>query len=174
MKVPKHIETKRLILRHQLENDEASFINFMCDSESTQFLSFSDEQKTKEGAKALLGDTVSSCDSESPLFILTAEDKESKTYVGVCGLHPLADDKEIEIFYTVASDQRARGFATEMTQALVQYLKINHEFKQVIAFIMQANANAQKVALSSGFQNHGLVAHEDFNDKVFKYAYDLG
>jgi [ribosomal protein S5]-alanine N-acetyltransferase len=145
----------------------------MCDSESTKFLSFSAEQKTIEGAKALLNYTISSYDSENPLFILTAEDKKIGNFIGVCGLNPLKANKEIEIFYTVASDQRYKGYAVEITQSLIQYLINNHGYKKLIAFIMQANIGAQKVALNSGFQNYGLVANENFEDKVFKYVYNL-
>ena len=174
MKTPKLINTNRLLLRHQSSKDETPFVNFMCDSESTKYLSFSLEHKTIDGAKALLSYTISSYNSETPLFILTAEDKENGQFVGVCGLNPLIPDNEIEVFYTVAADQRGKGYATEMTHGLIQYLTNKCEYKSLIAFIMQGNASAQKVALASGFKNEGLVVNDNFEEKVFKYVFKLG
>ncbi len=173
MNIPKNIETERLNLRHQSERDEAPFVNFMCDTESTRFSSFSNEQKTEDGAKALLAYTISSYKTNSPLFVLTAETAKTRDFVGVCGLNPLKPDNEIEVFYTVAVEQRGNGYGTEMTQCLINYLEENSEYETLIAFVMQDNAAAQKVALVSGFINGGLVVYEHVNEKVYKYIYKL-
>ena len=54
------IETARLRIRKFSQSDVEPFITFMTDRESTRFLIFGDEQKSHEGAKALIEATIGS------------------------------------------------------------------------------------------------------------------
>ena len=47
------LHTERLILREMQQKDKEQFINFMTNQSCTQYLMFSEEQKTHKGARRL-------------------------------------------------------------------------------------------------------------------------
>ena len=115
--VPAAIESQRLLLRRFQSADLAPFTRFMTIPEATRYLAFPDEIKTREGAKRLFESTLTSYDSEEPLFALAVEEKASHAFVGCCGVNSL-DEQEVEIFYAVIPEFQGQGMATEMAQAL--------------------------------------------------------
>ena len=90
------ISSERLRIRRFEQGDLEAFVSFMTDPESTQFLTFGEEQKSREGAMALLNATIDAYDSSKPMMAFAVEDCVTKEFVGFCGLTP-REDGAVEI-----------------------------------------------------------------------------
>ena len=75
-----NIETQRLIIRPFEKKDLNSFIAFMLDEESTRFLMFSDDQKTRSGATQLFEMIITSYKTSSPVHSYVIALKDDRSY----------------------------------------------------------------------------------------------
>src|SRR5262249_2692644 len=71
-------------------------------------------------------------------------------YVG-----PPSEDGTVEIGYSVASEWRGRGYATEMMRALVERAFATPDVRRVIADVHEANMASQKVLERCGLRRAG-------------------
>ncbi len=159
------LETERFIIRRFQPKDLSSFLEFMLDDESTQYLAFGDEQKTDDGAKALFDFVCSSYESESPIhsYVIAEEDR----YVGSCGFAPY-DEGIYECYYCVNKTERGKGVATEVTKAIAQVLS---ETLEVRAYCHPENYAAHAVAKKAGFIHNGLSLHKNFRTESELFIY---
>ncbi len=141
----------------------------MTDEESTKYLSFDAEQKSKSGAKKLLEATILSYDSTKPMHAYAVEELDTRKFVGFCGLNP-HDIENVEIMYAVMPDQRKKGYATEVAATLARYALNEFKFKRVLAPISPKNVHSRRVAERVGFKDRGLIQHKDFSEKVHDYV----
>ncbi len=149
------ITSKRLRIRRFERGDAEDFVSFVADPESTRFLTFGEEQKSREGAKKLLDVTIASYDSEAPLMAFAVEHKESRQFVGFCGLTP-REEGVVEIMYAVMPDERGKGYATEIAATLAQYAVNQLGYRRVIAPVSPEHEVSKAVALKAGFRDRGI------------------
>lgn len=153
------LKTERFIIREFKAQDLSDFLEFMLDEDSTKYLAFTEEQKTKEGAEELFDLVCNSYQSESPIHSYAIAEKNSGRYVGSCGF--AAYDRGIyECYYSVNRAKRGGGIATEVTRALAEALSDTFEIR---AYCHPENYAAHKVAKNAGFGSKGLSLHKNFN-----------
>lgn len=161
------IETERLIVRHFRDSDLEAFLSFMLNEESTKYLMFTDEQKTKSGAQELFNFVRNSYHTENPIYSFAIADKKSDLYLGSCGFAPY-DQGIVEIYYSINTDAEGKGFATEAIQAMVVPLAQKLEVR---AYCHPENSSAHNVALKSGFVAQGLATHKNFGNQGYLFIY---
>ncbi len=164
----RQIDTARLRIRRFIREDIEPFISFMADHESTAFLPFAQEQKSREGAKQLVETTIESYGSAHPMLAFAVEERKSSQFVGFCGLNP-HDEKTIEIMYAVMPSARQQGYATEIATALARYALAQLGYCRVSALIVPANEYSKLVAGRVGFKDCGLVRNVNFAEKVHQF-----
>ena len=162
------LETERFVIRPFVPNDLSTFLAFMLDPASTQYLAFTEEQKTAEGAKALFEFVCSSYDSKNPVCSYAIAGKASDRYVGSCGF-ALYDEGIYECYYSVNQPERGQGIATEVTRAMAQVLS---ETGEIRAYCHPQNSAAHAVAKKAGFIPQGLSWHQQFGLESELFLYE--
>lgn len=165
MEIP--LETKRFMIRRFQASDLPRFLDFMLNDESTAFLMFDPQQKTKEGAISLFNTVCEAYESAEPIHSYAIADKETDRYIGSCGYAPY-DDGVFECYFSINQDETDKGVATEATSALAQEL-----FKQaeIRAYCHPDNYAAHAVAKKSGFVPMGIQAHQNFGNEGELFIY---
>jgi len=163
------INTARLRIREFTSGDRESFVQFMLDSESTAFLAFTQEQKSREGAKKLIEATIESYDSEHPMLAFAVEERASGQFVGFCGLNP-QDAKTVEVIYAVMPIARHQGYATEMLIAITDYGLNELGYGRAIALILPQNEASKQVAQRAKLKDCGFVNNDKFMEPVHQFV----
>ena len=161
--------TKRLRIRRFEIDDADAFAAFMTDSESTRFMAFADEQKSPEGARALIEATIRSYDTDRAMFAFAVERSSTGTFVGFCGLTP-QDETTMEIMYAVMPEARGQGYATEIAKALAGYALDELGYARVLAPIVPGHTVSRAVAAKAGFEDRGLVDSAEAGGKVHQFV----
>jgi RimJ/RimL family protein N-acetyltransferase len=160
MNVPQQIETDRLLLRRLTDADIQPFYRFLSDPDSTRYMAFTDEQKTNEGATAMVEATIASYDTDAAIFVLAITLKDSGEYIGSLGASPDPDADATEIFYTLLPEYRGKGYAVEATKHLVDYLQNEEQASRITAYVMTDNAPSIRVAERLGMTFDADVVRE--------------
>lgn len=149
------ISSERLSIRWFEKGDAEDFVSFMTDPEATEFLTFGEEQKSREGAIELLDATIESYSSEDRLMAFAVERQEDAHFVGFCGLTP-REEGTVEIMYAVMPGECGKGYATEIAATLAQYAITQLGYRRVIAPISPKHEASKKVSAKAGFRDHGV------------------
>ena len=165
------ILSERLRIRQFEWQDVDVFVDFMTDHESTKYLTFDDEQKSRKGAKELIKATINAYDSDSPMMAFAVEDRISSEFVGFCGLTPRTDDA-VEIMYAVIASARGKGYAVEIATTLTQYAVNQLGYKYVTAPISREHEASKAVALKAGFKDRGFQHVAGYTDTVHLFVFD--
>jgi RimJ/RimL family protein N-acetyltransferase len=70
-------------------------------------------------------------------------------------LHPAG--RQLEIGYSLVPNERGKGYATEATKIMVDYLFLSKETVRIQAHIDPRNIASQKVVEKNGFKKEGLI-----------------
>ncbi len=171
MAVTTPILTGRLKIRRFELADIDSFVEFMTDTESTRYLAFDDEQKTRNGASKLIESTIRAYDSDRPMLAFAVEERSTGSFVGFCGLYP-HDQTVLEIMYAVMPHARRRGYATEIARAVAQYALDDLGYAKVVAPIAFVHSASKTVALRAGFKDFGVVKREPAGEKMHQFIFE--
>ena len=168
--LPAHLETPRLRIRPFVPDDFEAFAAFMADEEATRYLLFTTEQKTRQGARAILESALGSYRTDEPIFVLAVVDKEEGGYVGSCGLSLMPEGLGYECFYTVVRARWGRGYGTEILKGLLAYAFHECRLERVVALIMPENVASGRVAEKAGMTYDGLVVRTDIDQEMMHYS----
>ncbi|MFM8448522.1 MAG: GNAT family N-acetyltransferase [Haliscomenobacter sp.] len=79
-------------------------------------------------------------------------ERSHRTLIGACGYKGRPNKNgEVEIGYEIASDFRNQGYATELTQALIQHAGTFPEISTVKAYTLSAPSPSTQVLTKCGF-----------------------
>lgn len=165
MKIPNRLETERLIIRPFELRDLDLFYAFMSNEKATQYLLFSPEQKTYEGAKKLLEDTINSYNNPQPLFALTIADRNRDLFLGSCGFAPLEKQGEVQCYYAIDPKYWRQGLATEAFTKLIEYAFLELKLSKIVSFVNPENIASIKLAEKVGMKYEEKVKRKDFGDR---------
>lgn len=79
-------------------------------------------------------------------------DKESRRFIGWCGLWILAENDEIEVGYALAKDFWGRGLATEAAARFLKYGFEELELEKIVALAREENIASRKVMEKLGLK----------------------
>jgi ribosomal-protein-alanine N-acetyltransferase len=150
--LPPRLESERLLLRPCLFDDLGPFLGFFTDERATRYLLVPEEQKTPHGATEFFRAVLASYQTDEPFFALAILDRESGSFVGICGLSPVTRPDEAECFYAILPEYWGTGLATEAAGALLHHAFSNLALVRVRAFILPRNLPAARVAQKLGMQ----------------------
>lgn len=156
MKLPAKLETARLVIRPYTREDWDSFLEFMICKEVTDYLDFTEAQKTPTGAKELLTMTLNSYKTSEALFALVITFKNNNLFMGSCGFSPLDSNLSCECFYALFPQYWGQGFATEAMKSLFDYGFGQMNISQIMAHVNKDNYRSIKVAKKLGMKQQGV------------------
>jgi RimJ/RimL family protein N-acetyltransferase len=168
VQLPDKIETERLLIRPFHREDLDRYLDFMVDEQATRYLMFTEEQKTKTGAKELFDAIVASYDSEQPIFAYAIA-TESDGFIGSCGASKLNDDL-YECYYSLLPAYWGQGYATEATTAIIDYLFEDTGADEVRAYMAPENTRSAAVAARIGMVERGIQKHPQFGNEGLLYT----
>jgi len=144
------LETKRLLLRHQVISDLDDLWALYCDPEITKYIP--DAPRSREEAQEELEWHMHGHPKYPDLGLWATIHKETGKFIGRCGLLPWEIDgqKEVEVAYTLARAYKGQGLGTEAGQAILQYGFETLNLSRLICLIDADNIASQKVAEKIG------------------------
>jgi RimJ/RimL family protein N-acetyltransferase len=83
-------------------------------------------------------------------------EKKDGTKIGFIGQPPLGSS-QVEIGYALLPNERGKGYATEATKIIVDYLFLSKDTVRIQAHIDPKNIASQKVVEKNGFKKEGLI-----------------
>ena len=144
------LETKRLLLRHQVIEDLDDLWVLYCDPEITKYIP--DAPRSREEAKEELEWHMHGHPKYPDLGLWATIYKETGKFIGRCGLLPWEIDgqKEVEVAYTIARQYQGQGLGSEAAQAILEYGFEKLNLSRLICLIDPENIPSQKVAKKIG------------------------
>jgi ribosomal-protein-alanine N-acetyltransferase len=152
------LETKRLVLRHQVLTDLDALWALYCDPEITRYIP--DAPKTYAEAREELEWFLNGHPKHPELGLWATIHKETGNFIGRCGLLPWTIDgqPEVEVAYTIAREYWGQGLATEAAQSILDYGFERLHLSRLICLIDAENIASQKVAQKIGmiYEKEGM------------------
>lgn len=164
--VPEILKTDRLILRPLSRDDFQDFFSFMRDEKSTRYLAFTKEQKTYQGARELLDLIVNRYGRKNQIFLLAVVRQHDHRYVGTVGLFPIKVSRNAEIFYSLISKYRGKGYASEAAHRLMEYAFSELGIDRLVAYIYPSNQPSARVAKRIRMKDEGYVLRKQHGSQV--------
>lgn len=144
------LETKRLVLRHQVPSDLDDLWALYCDPQITRYIP--DAPRTREEAREELEWHRNGHPRNPDLGLWATVHKESGKFIGRCGLLPWEIDgrQEVEVAYTISREYWGQGLATEAARAILNYGFEKLHLTRLVSLIEPENIASQKVAEKIG------------------------
>lgn len=148
------LETKRLILRHQVPADLDALWALYCDPEVTRYIP--DAPRTLDEAREELEWFMNGHPKHPNLGLWATIHKGAGEFIGRCGLLPWAlpwtidGVPEVEVAYTLARRYWGQGLASEAAQAILQYGFEQLHLPRLICLVDPHNIASQRVAEKIG------------------------
>jgi RimJ/RimL family protein N-acetyltransferase len=153
----KILETKRLILRHQVLDDLDNLFALYRDLDVSRYIP--DAPRTYEEAKEELEWHMNGHPKYPELGLWATMHKETNKFIGRCGLLPWTIDEqyEVEVAYLISKDFWGQGLGTEVAQAIVDYGFEKLNLTRLICLIDKQNLASLRVAEKIGmtFEKEG-------------------
>jgi RimJ/RimL family protein N-acetyltransferase len=159
MKYEMNIETSRLRLRNFKKRDSDFIIKLWTSEVNTTYMGGPRSVELMEdNVKEYLQDPYA-----DQFDLWTVEDKLSLIPVGHCGLieKEVEGNNEIEVIYVISHEHQGKGYATEISKALVKYGLEEMKLKRIIALIKPENIGSAKVAVNIGMAKEKEVMRQN-------------
>lgn len=146
----KILETKRLILRHQVLTDLDDLYAIYCDPEIIKYIP--DAPRNFEETREELEWHMNGHPKHPELGLWATIFKETNQFIGRCGLLPWTVDGkyEVEVAYTIRKDYWGQGLGSEAAQAILHYGFNQLHLTRLICLIDPDNQASIKVATKIG------------------------
>lgn len=144
------LETKRLILRHQILTDLDNLYAIYCDPEIIKYIP--DAPRNYEETREELEWHMNGHPKHPELGLWATIYKETNQFIGRCGLLPWTVDGtyEVEVAYTITKAFWGQGLGSEAAQAILNYGFDQLHLKRLICLIDPDNQASIKVATKIG------------------------
>lgn len=144
------LETKRLLLRHQVLQDLDDLWALYCNPQITKYIP--DAPRSREETREELEWHMNGHPRFPELGLWATIHKETGKFIGRCGLLPwtIEGQQEVEVAYTIAQEYWGQGLATEAAQAILNYGFEKLNLSRLISVIDSENIASQRVAAKIG------------------------
>ncbi len=144
------LETKRLLLRHLIEEDLSNLFAFYSDPEVVKYIP--DAPRTYQETREELEWFMNGHPKFPELGLWGTIHKETGQFIGRCGLLPWTIDEnhEVEVAFALSKAYWGQGLATEVAQALVHYGFEHLKLSRLICVIDHDNEASIRVATKLG------------------------
>ena len=162
---PSWLSTARLSLRRFAPTDIDLLCALYADPVVARFLG---GVKTRSECEAMLRERILDYYAAHPgLGLWVTQRRDSGAAVGLHLLNHIRGEMHIQIGYVLATPHWGRGYATEMTRALLQYGFRERGLAQITAVTDLANSASQHVLEKCGLRRHGerVFAHSSYGGR---------
>ncbi|MGE5222572.1 MAG: GNAT family N-acetyltransferase [Omnitrophica WOR_2 bacterium] len=144
------LETKRLLLRHLMQDDLDDLFALYCNPEITKYIP--DAPRNYTDTKEELEWFLNGHPRHPELGLWATVHKETGRFIGRCGLLPwtIEGQQEVEVAYALAQDFWGQGLATEAAYGILQYGFEQLHLSRLICLIDPANIASRRVAEKIG------------------------
>lgn len=144
------LETKRLVLRHQVIEDLDDLWALYQNPNITKYIP--DAPRSRAEAKEELEWHMHGHPKHPELGLWATIHKVSGKFIGRCGLLPWEIDgvHEVEVGYTIAQEYWRQGLGSEAAEAILKYGFEKLNLSRLICMIEPENIGSQKVAEKIG------------------------
>lgn len=149
------LETPRLLIRHFVESDLPSLLAYRNDPESIKFQKW--ESMTEDLARIFIKEMRDASPGiPGYWFQFAIQHKESGAHIGDCALHTRGDDARLgEVGYTIASEYRGCGYASEAVAAILDYAFHVLRMHRITAVVDILNERSIALLERLGFRREG-------------------
>jgi ribosomal-protein-alanine N-acetyltransferase len=157
------LETKRLILRHQVIEDLDDLWALYCNPKITKYIP--DAPRTRAEAQEELEWHMHGHPKHPELGLWATIHKETGKFIGRCGLLPwtIENRYDVEVAYTIAEEYWGQGLGVEAAQAILNYGFETLQLKRLICIIDPDNVASLKVARKIGMAFE-KTAHDELGE----------
>ena len=154
------LETKRLILRHQVIADLDDLWALYCNPSIAKYIP--DTPRSRAEAQEELEWHMHGHPKHPELGLWATIHKESGKFIGRCGLLPwtIEGQYDVEVAYTIAEEYWGQGLGTEAAHAILQYGFDHLNLTRLICIIDPDNIASQSVAKKIGMA-YEKEAHDE-------------
>lgn len=158
-------ETERLFLRKLQDYDVDEIFNIRSDAEMMRYI-----RKPQTERNESLGwiEMISAKWDTEKIGFCGIIEKETKDFIGWCGLWKLVETGEIEIGYAVKKEFRGKGYATEAASRILQYGFGDLNLEKIVAVASSENHASQNVMKRIGMKYAGVGIFYD--NELVQYA----
>ena len=150
------LETDRLLVREWTTDDAEAAFEIYGDPEVTRYLGGTGAPDPDVAyRRERLARIVSLYPEWNGLGLWAVVEKATGELIGCGELLPLDGGPEIEVGYHLRRDRWARGYATELTKALLVYGFERMELERIVAVAYPENTASHRVLLKAGLTHHG-------------------
>ena len=147
------LKTKRLEFRKLTKDDIPLWYEFFQDPNSLLYIGANFTDNDMKVSENWIDRQVTRYD-ENGSGLYAFIDRETKLFIGQCGLIPRDIDgqDEVEIAYHVLTKYRRKGYGSEAAIAVKDFAKRNKLKDSLISIIHVDNEASQKVAMKNGMK----------------------
>ena len=163
MKPPEIIKTERLILRKpRMDDAPAIFMAYAQDSEVTRYMTWRPHKDLGETYRIVELMLKLWDESKAHSYVITLKDSDSA--IGMIAMHP--DGFKVEIGYVLARPHWGKGYMSEATLAVTNWLLEQPDIYRVFATCDVENLVSARVMEKAGMVREGLLRRYGFHPGV--------
>lgn len=166
-----HLESERLIIRDAKVSDASFYFELFNDPDWIQFIN-DKGLKSVEETETYLKDILFKNLQIGGLGFFTVILKETNEAIGTSTALQRDTLEFIDIGYGFLPKARGKGYATEATRLIIEYVRTKFKQEKVYAFTMPENEKSQNLLKKLGFSYIGLQkVFDDEEDCVYEYIF---
>jgi ribosomal-protein-alanine N-acetyltransferase len=147
------METDRLFLRKLQDFDIDEIFRMRSDIEIMRYIREPQTERTESWNWIKM---ISAKWETEKIGFCGVIEKETKSFVGWCGLWQLPETKEIEVGYAISKEHWGKGYATEAAKRCLQYGFEELDLKKIVAVAFPENEPSQNVMKRIGMKYAGI------------------
>lgn len=166
-----NLESERLIIREIEISDAPFYFALFNDPDWIKFIS-DKNLKSVDETEVYLKKMKTDNAKLGGLGFFTVLLKETNQAIGVSTALQRDNLEFVDIGYGFLPNYRRKGYASEATKLIIEYVRKKFNQKKVLAFTMPDNTASQKLLKKLNFNYVGLqVIFENEEDAVFEYVF---
>ena len=165
------LESERLLIRDTLVNDAPFYFKLFSDKDWIENINDKGLKTVKETENYLI-DIIEKNSKTGGLGFFTVIQKQTNEPIGTSTALQRDSLKFIDIGYAFLPKGRGKGYATEATKLIIEYVRKKFNQKKVLAFTKPNNKKSQELLKRLDFKFTGYqVVFDNEKDAVFEYEF---
>ncbi len=160
------LETQRLYLRLFQESDAHDLFRIESNPEVMAFIR-KPVTELSQSLGRIRQEAIYAAANEG-LGLFACFEKATDTYIGLVKIKHIDNTDAIEVGYAFLPEAWGKGYATEITQKAIEYLKQNFKERKIVAFIQADNLNSRRVLEKTGMTEAEITYESHENAVVFE------
>lgn len=161
------LETERLIIRDWSPEDAVAAFAIYGDPEVMRYVGNGKPFESLEQTKEILGRIIART-KDQPLGFWAVENKPTGELIGGALLQDLPDHSDVEVGYHLGKPWWGKGYATELSTALVRYGFDTLKLNKIVGVTYPENLPSQRVLTKSGLSHVGSSLYADIPVERFE------